>query len=257
MKRIAFLSSTLAGSLPVPAFAALDRIPGGESLVEPRSAFDLRRLESVLGRPAQIRQMWENVAIRPGVFINIKNALNGLVFGFGYAPQSISMAVVNHGPSAAYAYDDSIWSKYRIGEFLGYPPSGQPGNPLAAAAQHLAASFGFAHPEGAPMKNVFYPRRTALTGPADPNDEHSPYQDASIEALQHRGVVFLLCHTAVVEQARIIVRDGFAPAGTAANAVCKDILTHLLPGTVVVPSGVAAVAVLQQRFGYTYITIQS
>jgi intracellular sulfur oxidation DsrE/DsrF family protein len=226
------------------------------SLVERASEFDPKALETVLGRPAQVKQMWENVALRPGVFGNIKNALNGLTFGYGYAPGAISMAVVNHGPSSAYTYDDGIWSKYRLGDFLGYQ---QPSydNPFVSAAAKVAQSLGITHPGVTPMKNVFYARRNPLTGPSDPDDEKSPYQDTSIEALQHRGVAFLLCHTAVVEQARALVRSGHAPAGMTAKDVCTDILTRLVPGTIVVPSGVATVAVLQQRYGYTYITIQS
>jgi len=43
-----------------------------------------------------------------------------------------------------------------------------------------------------------------------------------------------------------------------ARDVAADILTHLIPpGAVVVPSMVATLAVLQKRFGYTYITVQS
>jgi intracellular sulfur oxidation DsrE/DsrF family protein len=254
MKRAFFLSTGILSTLPVPALGS-GGIPGGESLVEPRSAFDLTRLEATLGRPAQVKQMWENVALRPGVFGNIKNALNGLIYGFGYAPHEISMAVVNHGPSSAYTYDDGIWMKYRIAEFLNYPPASEE-NPFASAAAHVAQSLGFA-PTASPMKNVFYPRRNAPGTSNDPDDETGPYQDTSIAALQARGVAFLLCHTAVVEQSRALVRSGYTPAGMSAGDVCRDILSHLVPGTVVVPSGVATVAVLQQRFGYTYITIQS
>jgi hypothetical protein len=185
MKRAVFLGTSIVST----------------SLVERRSEFDPRELESALGRPAQVKQMWENVALRPGVFGNIKNALNGLIFGYGYAPGAIAMAVVNHGPSSAYTYDDSIWTKYRVAEFLGYQ---QPSydNPFASAAARVAQSLGLSHPGGAPLKNTFYARRNPLTGPSDPDDEKSPYQDTSIEALQRRGVAFLLCHTAVVEQAR-------------------------------------------------------
>jgi len=67
--------------------------------------------------------------------------------------------------------------------------------------------------------------------------------------------VFLTCHTAVEEQARAIVKGGFAPSGMDATDVASDILTHLIPGTHVVPAMVAAVATLQQRYHYSYITL--
>ncbi|MGD1065663.1 MAG: hypothetical protein ABR975_02500, partial [Vulcanimicrobiaceae bacterium] len=81
------------------------------------------------------------------------------------------------------------------------------------------------------------------------------FQDKSIEALQKRGVVFMTCHTAVEEIAGNLVKGGFA--GAPAHAVADDILTHLIPGAVVVPSMVATIGVLQQKYNYSYITVQS
>lgn len=228
MNRVSFLGSAIA-------FAAADP-PGGTTMVEARAAFDENTFSSAVGRQAQIRQMWENVALKPTVFANIKNALNGLQFGYAYAPSAIAMAVVNHGPSAAYTYGDAIWSKYRIADFVAYKPDDVTG-PI--------------------NKNLFWPRKNAADGPSDPDNENSPYQDTSIQALQARGVVFLTCHTAVMEQSRALVKRGYAPAGMKDTDVAADILTHLVPGAIVVPSGVATVAVLAQRYNYAYTTIQS
>jgi intracellular sulfur oxidation DsrE/DsrF family protein len=233
MKRGIFLGTALAGAVPAYV-AAADGIPGGVAFVEAQSSFDRHTFETAVGKPAQIRQMWENVALKPGVLGNIKNSLNGLQFGYGYAPETIATAAVNHGPSAAYAYGDETWRQYRIAEFVNYMPSQQ----------------------AAVTRNPFYARTSSADGSRDPNDERSIYQDTSIEALQARGVVFLVCHTAVMEQSRALVKAGNAPSGMNASDVAADILTHLIPGAIVVPSGVATVAVLQQRFRYTYITIQ-
>jgi intracellular sulfur oxidation DsrE/DsrF family protein len=38
--------------------------------------------------------------------------------------------------------------------------------------------------------------------------------------------------------------------------VAGDILSHLIPGAVVVPGGVGTLAVLQHKYGYTYATVQ-
>jgi intracellular sulfur oxidation DsrE/DsrF family protein len=107
------------------------------------------------------------------------------------------------------------------------------------------------------VTNVFLPRKKAENGPTNPDDERSPYQDRSIEALQAPGVLFLTCHTALEEQGRALVKAGHAPPRMNRADVAADILTHLIPGAIVVPSMVATIAVLQRRFGYTYITVQS
>ena len=99
-----------------------------------------------------------------------------------------------------------------------------------------------------------YNSRAAFDPQAEPDDDAGTYQDASIETLQRRGLIVLTCHTAVEEQARAIVKRGFAPAGMTASDVADDILTHLIAGALVVPSMVATIAVLQSRYGYTYLT---
>lgn len=239
MKRTSFLSAGAAGlstvSLAATASAATGMVPGGRALVEPRAAFRERAFDAKLGRPVQIRQLWENIAFKPGVFANVKNSLNGLQFGFGYAPDDFMLALANHGPSSVYNWTDGIWEKYRIGEFF----------QLRDAAGTSVT------------RNVFLPRHSAPDGPQDPNNAASPFQDTSIEALQARGVLFLACHTAIEEISRGLVKAGHAPAGMSSSDVAADILTHLIPGTIVVPSMVATIAVLQHRYRYTYITVQS
>jgi intracellular sulfur oxidation DsrE/DsrF family protein len=213
---------------------AADAIPGGTHFVERRADFDMAAFESAVDRPGvQVRQVWETVAFHPQVLGNIKNSLNGLQFGFGHAPSQIAMVVAAHGPSGAYNYTDEIWTKYRIGE-----------------------AFNLKDAQGnAVTSNVFLKPAKALAAGADPDDPNGIYQDTSIETLQSRGVVWLTCHTAVEEQARTLVKGGFAPSGMTANDVAADILTHLIPGTHVVPAMVAAIAVLQSRHRYAYTTI--
>ena len=240
MNRISFIANASLGAaiatLAAPAKAAqIGDVPGGTDLVETRTSFDAAAFAERFGKKADIRQLWENLAIKPAVFNNIKNSLNGLQFAFGYAPGDIAMAVANHGPSSAYTYSDAIWTKYRIGNF-----------------------FDVIDKSGARIStNIFYSAKNSAGASADPNDEHGASQDVGIAALQTRGVLFLTCHTAVEEQARALVAAGHAPPGMSGSDVAADILTHLIPGAFVVPSMVATVAVVQQRFGYSYITVQS
>jgi hypothetical protein len=172
------------------------------------------------------------VSFLPGVLNSITNSFNGLQFGFGYPASAISIALAGHGQSAVYGYSDYVWEKYRIGEF-----------------------FKLSDENGATLSsNVFLSSRAPFEPSADPDDLSAMYHDSSIQMLQRRGLVVLTCHTAVEEQARSIVKRGFAPAGMMAGEVADDILTHLIPGALVVPSMVATIAVLQFTFDYTYLT---
>jgi intracellular sulfur oxidation DsrE/DsrF family protein len=232
MKRTSFLaaSASLVAAAGAPAVAG---VPGGSQFVERRANFDAAAFAATLNRPAGIRQLWEAVAFNPKVLSNIKNSFNGLQFGFGFPPNRILMALAGHGASSSYGYADAIWAKYRIGEFFG----------IKDAAGTAIAS------------NVFYPAKSAYDPSSDPDDPAGTYQDTSLQTLQKRGLVVLTCHTAVEEQARALVKAGNAPAGMTPSDVADDILTHLVPGAVVVPAMVAAIAVLQHEYGYAYTTL--
>ena len=230
----AAIASSALGSSGASA-AAMPPVPGGVALVERASTFDAAGFSAKLGRPADIRQVWENLSFRPAVLNNVKNSLNGLVYGFGYASDRISIATANHGPSSAYTFNDYVWQKYRIGQF--FDLKDQSGAAIAT--------------------NVFLARKSATNASANPDDPDGLSQDTSIEALQARGVVMLTCHTAVEEIAANILKRGFAPAGMDRADVANDILTHLIPGAVVVPSMVATLAVLQNKYAYTFATVQS
>jgi|SRR5579884_119467 len=234
MNRSAFLaaSASLAALAQTGADAAA-AVPGGTHLVERKADFDDAAFSRIVGKPADIRQLFEAVSFKPGVFNNIKNSFNGLQFGYGYAPERIAIAFCPHGPSSAYHYADEIWSKYKIGEFFKLADAS--GNPVTT--------------------NVYAKPAKAIDPSDDPDNPNGMYQDTSIETLQKRGLISLTCHTAVEEQARAIVKAGNAPAGMTPSEVADDILTHLIPGVHVVPSMVATVAVLQQRYHYTYVAL--
>ena len=209
-------------------------VPGGTSLVERKADFDEAGFAAAVGRNADIRQLYEAVAFKPTIWNNVKNSFNGLQFGFGYAPGKIAIAFAGHGPSASFGYSDYIWTKYRIADY-----------------------FSLTDSAGAPLKsNAFLSIRSAYDTSANPDDDKGMYQDTSVEMLQRRGLIYLTCHTAIEEQARGIVKKGFAPSSMTAADVADDILTHLIPGAVVVPAMVAAVAVLQATYRYTYLAPQ-
>lgn len=231
LNRKGFLAAT-AGATTFSGAAAAAGVPGGTHRVERRADFDEALFARTVGRTASIRQVFEAVAFRPTLLGNIKNAFNGLQFGFGYPASAIAIALAGHGPSAAYAYDDSIWRQYRIGEF-----------------------FALKDASGAALtSNVYLPAHAGFDPSADPDDPAGMYQDSSVSMLQRRGLIVLTCHTAVAEQSRALVAGGFAPGRSAAE-VMGDILTHLVDGALVVPSMVAALAVLQNEYRFAYVTL--
>lgn len=233
MNRSSFLASSVSVAALTTRAAAAGQVPGGTHFVERAGDFNGAEFARIVGRPADVRQLWEAVAFKPAIFNNVKNSLNGLRFGFGYAADRLALAFCPHGASSAYTYTDEIWSKYKIGDFY----------KMVDAANAPVTS------------NIYLRPSKPLSSTADADDPSSIFQDTSIQTLQSRGVIFLTCHTAVEEQARALVKAGNAPAGMTASAVADDILTHLIPGAHVVPSMVATIAVLQQRFHYSYITL--
>jgi hypothetical protein len=233
MNRTTFLTASATLLAASSGVAAAQTVPGGTQFVERKADFDEAGFAKVVGRDAQIRQLYEAVAFKPTIWNNVKNSFNGLQFGFGYAADKIAIAFASHGPSASYGYTDYVWKKYRIPEY-----------------------FGLTDATGAPVaSNVYLAKRAAIDPQASPDDDKGMYQDTSIEMLQQRGLMYLNCHTATEEQARGIVKKGLAPSGMIAANVADDILTHLIPGAIVVPSMVATVAVLQATYRYTYITL--
>jgi hypothetical protein len=199
---------------------------------------DWSRLEfdKVAGDPARVKQVFDIVRAGDGKFLNsIKNSLNGLHFGFGIPVSQIKVAAALHGPANMLNFDDFIWSKYKIGAWLTIddPATGQPAT-----------------------RNPFYARRAHADSQdlsQDPDDPASIYQDTSMETLQRRGVTFLSCHTALEEQARALIEH--YRLSESPESMVRSILEHALPGVLVVASMSAAIALLQTRGHYSYITV--
>jgi hypothetical protein len=226
----------VAGAL-VAALATDACAKGGASeleIVEEKSEFDYAGFVKLVERPgAAVHQLWDMDGYVPRALGAIKSAYNGYQFGYGIAPGSIAMVACLHGYANAFAYNDATWAKYKIGE-----------------------AFGFKDPSGNVVAtNIFYHARSQPTTTTDPNDGESMYQDGTIEALQRRGLNVLVCHTAAAEQARTLIAAGAAPQGSTPADVLTDLLANLMPGVTIVPSMVATVGILQNRFKYAYTTV--
>jgi hypothetical protein len=219
------------------AFAALSlRSPAGAQLVEQRSQWKFGEFENLLHHPARIKQMFEETKMEGGGFLNnIKNSLNGLHFGFGVPVEEIKIVAALHGPPNLLNYDDYVWNKYKIGEWLKIddPATGKPAT-----------------------RNLFYPSKAGKDlryTSTDPNSSDSMYQDTSIQGLQARGVQFLSCHTATEEQARKLAKEQHLTQPP--EEIVRDMIAHLLPHVLQVAAMGAAVALLQSEGHYTYTTV--
>jgi hypothetical protein len=233
--RRSLLSRAAVGFTTIGLFSAAPPISEGQ-LVWKASEWKLAEFLKLVNDPARIKQVYDVVQIGDGKFLNnIKNSFNGLQFGFGIAEGQVKIAAALHGPANLLNYDDYIWEKYQIGEWLNVtdPANGKPA-----------------------VKNLFYNSKIGLkrdTGAKDPDDLDSIYQDTSVQALQSRGAQFLSCHTALEEQVRVLISHRNLLQSP--EDVVKDMLAHTVPGVLVVASMVAAIALLQAEGHYTYITV--
>jgi len=210
--------------------------PADAQLVYTSADWKIADFDHLIKNSSRVKQVYDEIQIGGGKFLNnIKNSLNGLHFGFDIPVNQIKVASAMHGPANMLNFDDYVWQKYRIGEWLNVddPKTGQPSvrNPF------FASTAG----------------RDIHHGSQDPNDENSLFQDSSIQALQSRGVQFLCCHTATEEQSRVLVKQYSLTQQP--EEVVKDMLAHTVPGILVVASMVAAIALLQSEGHYSYITV--
>jgi hypothetical protein len=68
---------------------------------------------------APVKQVFDETQIGGGRFLNnIKNSLNGLQYGLNIPADQIKIVSAMHGPANMLNFDDYIWEKYQIGEWL-------------------------------------------------------------------------------------------------------------------------------------------
>ena len=184
--------------------------------------------DKLLKLKARIKQIFDIEAIDGGGFLSpMKNSLNGLHFGFNVPLDQIKIVGGLRGQANLLNFDDSMWEKYRLGEFtkIDDPKTGKPAT-----------------------RNIFYPKKGGTS--SDPQDRTSTWQDSSIEALMDRGVVLLSCHNATERGAESLIKRFSLTAPI--EDVVHDLQTHTLPGVISVPAMVAAVAMLQSEGHYAY-----
>jgi hypothetical protein len=232
ISRRSFVGTAATGA----AVLAMGSVNAEGQMVYQQSEWSVSEFNQLAKNPARVKQVFDVTRIADGGFLNnIKNSLNGFHFGFGIPAEQIKIVAALHGPANLLNYDDFIWNKYKIGAWLKVNDrsTNQPA-----------------------LRNPYYPSKA---GPAfqysseNPDSEDSIYQDTSIQALQHRSVKLLSCHTALEEQVRALIAHEkltLQPEG-----IVKEMLAHTLGDVLVVASMVSAIALLQIDGQYSYITV--
>ncbi len=190
--------------------------------------------EEMLKEPFEVKQMVDVTALDDGnAFDHMVNSLNGLQFGFGIPAAKIKMVGALRSMATVMNYNDVIWEKYRVGEWLKINDT-KTGKPAT--------------------RNIFY--ASAAGSPPkyssdDPNHDASMYQDTSIQALQARGMQLLACHLAIQAQAGGIIEH--LKLKQTREEIAQELQSNLLPGVMVMPSMVSAIGVLQSKGRFTYL----
>jgi hypothetical protein len=122
---------------------------------------------------------------------------------YGVPERDVSLVVTLYGRTTPWGVADAMWEKYKLGAAIGITDS--------TTNAPLVRNW-FAHPQH-----------------GDPVGDGTP--DTSMEALQRRGVVFLLCNNALKRWSSRLEKGGL---GTAAD-IHTDLTTHALPGVIIVP----------------------
>lgn len=198
--------------------------------------FPSDKFETTIRRPGlTIKQVHEWSNIHNNVWGNVVNSLNAYQFSYNIPPQHAQVAVQAYGTANAALYDDVLWKKYEIGSLLGVKDSN--GQPAKSNPYYLSPVSPKDIPDG--------------TKPIKRNLDHTAvdfFNDESIEGLQRRNVIFLVCHNQVHADARFLANLTKGDQAT----IAAEIQSHLLPGVIVAPSGVGSL-VRFQNLGYRLV----
>lgn len=196
-----FLSTNRRGFVGALAALGLQQLLPAESLAQAPSPSDAW-LEKMNGKHKLLLDVPEpdgGTALR-----HAHGYLDSWREAYGVAEGDVSLAVGLYGRATPWGVTDAMWEKYKLGAAMGLTDSTTNAPPVRN---------WFAHPK-----------------PGDPVGDGTPA--SSIEALQARGVVFLLCNNALRRWSGRLEKSGL---GTQAD-IHADLSAHALPGVVIVPN---------------------
>jgi intracellular sulfur oxidation DsrE/DsrF family protein len=176
-------------------------------------------IEKILRKPARHKQVIAAPKINGGAALRYAgNSLNAFQTAFNEGAGTLHVAAVFYGTALVFVANDSLWSKYQLFDVLD-----RSGDALPLMVHS--------------PQNPFYRSHVSPEG-----------EDFSVETLSGRGVSWMVCNNALGGLTRgIASMHGVDPA-----TVYDDFSRNFVPGTTIVPSGVATV-VLAQEAGFALL----
>ena len=150
-----------------------------------------------------------------------KNYLDAWRDAFKVPERDLNLVVGVHGDGIPLVLTDSLWSRFKIGE------------------QYEVTDAGA---RGPGVRNVFSSANATAGGLVTP--------EQSVDALQKRGVRFLICMNTIAGATKKLSAAGFGGA----DEIRAALMGGLLPGVITVPAMVVALTQLQER-GVKYMKI--
>ena len=171
---------------------------------------------------AKHRTVFDTAAHKNGKpLAQAKNFLDAWRDAFKVPEKDINLVIGVHGEGIPFVMNDALWTRFKIGEQY----------EVTDGASKSPATL-----------NSFTMTHAASAGLVSP--------DQTVEALQKRGVRFLICNNTIAAATKKLAAAGL---GTA-EEIRPAIIAGLLPGVIVVPAMVVALSQLQER-GVKYTKI--
>jgi intracellular sulfur oxidation DsrE/DsrF family protein len=221
---------TNRGAFLAAAAVGATLLADGQRADAAAGTYDRTAMDAILRKPARHHLIIGSPRING--FAAMRSAahiMGGFQFAFGEGPGTINVLVSLYGPSSVLMLmNDAFWAKskaYELAAELGDMPTGM-----------LKTD-----------RNPFYHAHSSLNPHDDPSDVNGYWHDYSVEAVTKRGVHWFICTEALHTASRELARLGDGDPATN----FAQLKAHLLPGTLIVPSGSQALVVAQELH-YTY-----
>lgn len=202
-------------ALPRPLAAVTPHTAPSSSMSGPRDEW----MSALTGKHRTVLDVAAHRSGKP--LQQAKNYLDAWRDAYRVSDRDVSLVIGIHGEGLPIVLGDGLWSRYRIGEQY----------EITDVATTAAS-----------VRNVFSEVNVTSGGPVT--------REQSVEALQRRGVRFIVCMNTIVGATKKLADAGFGSPVELRSAL----LDGLLPGVVTVPAMIVTLTQLQER-GLKYTKI--
>ncbi|HUO52347.1 MAG TPA: hypothetical protein VMT93_07510 [Gemmatimonadaceae bacterium] len=208
--RRGFLARLAAGSLAVAAGGYAKAFAEAPAQAPAGGEWDTSWMAKIKGKH---RQLFDGMTVNSGFGPVMARIWLMTSAAYGAKENELSAVLVVRHEAICIAMNDSIWSKYKLGEFFNVtdPTTTKP------AERNIFA-----------MKDTYWA---------------PPFAAAAIDQLKASGVIMCACNMALMHYAE----QAGGKVGIAKDAAIAEWKANLLPGMTLVPSGVLAVNRAQEH----------